>query len=108
MDPESFYLMKGMTGLLGTVLVVIHMQLSWGQFDRDSNGVRTGITQRARYLSWFLFILYITIVSYKQVKLAIPPPVVDINVGSFFVEGVAAVVALLSIIEARHKLLRRH
>lgn len=106
MSAHTFYLAKGVVALVATVLVVIHMNLSWHNFDRDEDGVRIGISQRLRYLSWFLFIVLVAGASKEQLDdgVSIAPR----NVGAMFVIAFATVAAVVSIDESRQNRRRRH
>lgn len=106
MDPQNFYFIKGLISMVGVVLVVIHMNISWGTFDRDINGLRTGVTQRLRYLSWFLFIMLIAGASYEQRHE--DAAINGRNVAALIVVTLATFTALVSIVEARRKVQRRH
>lgn len=106
MSPETFFFLKGLIALITTVFVVIHMNWSWVDFDRDEDRIRTGIGQRMRYISWFLFIILIAGASAEQIHdgSLINPR----NVAAIFVVSFATLTAIISIIEARRKRLRRH
>lgn len=106
MNPETFYFVKGMIALVCTVITVIHMNLSWDEFDRDASGVRVGISQRLRYISWFLFVVLIASASYEQIRdgAAINPR----NVGAMAVITFAVITAIVSLVEARNRKTHSH
>lgn len=106
MTPETFYAIKGFIALTGTILIVVHMNKSWNDLDRDEDGVRTGVSQRMRYISWFMFVVLVAAASKEQIDDGI-----DIsrrNVGAMFVVSFAVLTAIVSIIEAARNVQRRH
>lgn len=106
MNPETFYVIKGMVALVGTILIVVHMNMSWGQFDRDNDGVRTGVSQRMRYISWFMFVVLIAAASKEQISDGVE--VSKRNSAALFVVSFAVLTAIVSIKEALDNLRRRH
>lgn len=106
MDDQTFYIVKGLVALVGTISVVVHMNMSWHEFDRDHSGVRTGVSQRMRYISWFLFIVLIAAASKEQIADGVE--VSKRNVAALFVVTFALLTALVSIKEALDNLRRRH
>lgn len=106
MSDQTFYLIKGLVALVCTVVVVVHMNLSWSEFDRDQDGIRTGVGQRMRYISWFLFIVLIAGASKEQIADGVE--VSKRNVAALFVICFALLTAAVSIKEALDNLRRKH
>ena len=106
MSPETFYAIKGIIGLVGTILIVVHMNKSWNDLDHDAAGVRTGISQRMRYISWFMFVVLVAAASKEQIDDGID--ISKRNVGAMFVVSFAVLTSIISIIEATRSAQRRH
>lgn len=106
MNPETFYLIKGFLGLGATALCLIHMNHAWPDFDRDSDGVRTGISQRMRFFALFFFCVLISSASYEQIEDGID--ISKRNVGALFVISFTIVTLVITVIEEARKNNRRH
>jgi hypothetical protein len=106
MDPQTFYLIKGIVGVCGTAALLIHMNLSWKDFDKDCDGYPTGIGQRLRFFCLFGFAVLVTSASYEQIKEGVQ--VNARNVGALILAAALLVTTVVSIIEASRAQKRRH
>lgn len=106
MSPEVFYYIKGLVALVATAITVVHMNTAWDTFDRDGDGVRVGIGQRMRYISWFLFLVLIAAASKEQITEGVE--ISRRNVGALGVISFALLTAIVSLVEAYRFQKRRH
>lgn len=63
MDPQTFYVIKGIFGVIGVFLLIAHMNRGWAHFDATG-----GVGQRLRHITLFYFAVLITAASVEQVR----------------------------------------
>jgi hypothetical protein len=106
MDAQTFFTIKGILGAVGTALLLIHMNRSWRDFDKDCDGIGTGIGQRMRFLCMFGFAVLVTSASYEQIKDGVK--VHPHNVGALLLAIALILTTVVSIIESERASHRRH
>lgn len=102
LGPEAFYIIKGLIGVTAVGVLIVHMNRSWSTFDASG-----GIGQRLRYITLFYFAVFISSVSYQQVR----DQVRDITLQTIGALGgiiLLLITAFVSLAEARNRRIRRH
>ena len=97
MTPQTFFVVKGVLGVIAVSGLLWHMLKVWNRLDD-----RGGVGQRMRYITLFYFAVFITSVSTYQVG----SDVTVVNARShaaFFGAALLAVVAIVSIREFKEK-----
>lgn len=93
---ELFYLIKGILGLLGTMLVLYHTNHAWDFVVRHGT-----YGQRWRYISLLAWMILVTGASAQQ--LHENAPIQSRNIGSLFVTIFTIIAMIISINEGRKK-----
>lgn len=106
MTAQEFFIFKGVVGVIGTLLLLLHMNQSWTTFDKDSYGIVTGVGQRMRFLCLFGGAVLVTGASIEQLESAVE--INKRNVGALVFIVFLVLTAVVSIIEARRMQERRH
>lgn len=95
-DPHhTFYVIKGVLGVIGVLALVFYMDRSWPHFD-----IEGGYGQRLRFITLFYFAVLVTAVSYDQVRTS-----ASITLNSIGALGGAillAITSVVSLLEARN------
>lgn len=93
MDPQLFFITKGILGVAGVLALVVHMNRSWSTLDPEG-----GIGQRLRFITLFYFAVLIVAASYDQVRAGVVHISLN-NVGGFGGAILLIVTGLVSIVE---------
>lgn len=107
MDPDTFYAVKGILGVTSTVLLLVYMNQSWNEFDRDLHtGLIVGIGQKLRFMCLFGFAVLITSASYEQIIDSVE--ISSRNVGGLVMICFLIFTVIVSIVETYRIQQRRH
>lgn len=98
MDPQAFYITKGIIGVIGTIILIVVMNQNWGNFDKGPDGVHRGVGQRLRYITLFYFAVLISSASYEQVRQSLETINLR-NIGGFIGALLLIVTGIVSLVE---------